>query len=51
MIIWKIALLMAIFTMIGGYAGSRFFRRVPSSVTRVIVLCIGVAMSAYFFVK
>ena len=50
-IIWKIALLMAIFTMIGGYAGSRFFRRVPSSVTRVIVLCIGVAMSAYFFTR
>ncbi len=50
-IIWKIALLMAVFTMIGGYAGSRFFRRVPSSITRVIVLCIGVAMSAYFFVR
>lgn len=50
-IIWKIALLMAIFTMIGGYGGSRFFRRVPSSVTRVIVLCIGVAMSAYFFTR
>jgi len=50
-IVWKIALLMAVFTMIGGYAGSRFFRRVPSSVTRIIVLCIGVAMSAYFFVK
>jgi len=50
-ILWKIALLMAVFTMIGGYAGSRFFRRVPSSVTRIIVLCIGVAMSAYFFVK
>lgn len=50
-IVWKIALLMAIFTMIGGYAGSRFFRRVPSAITRVVVLCIGVAMSAYFFVR
>jgi uncharacterized membrane protein YfcA len=50
-IVWKIALLMAVFTMIGGYAGSRFFRRVPSGVTRVIVLCIGVSMSAYFFVR
>ncbi len=50
-IVWKIALLMAVFTMIGGYAGSRFFRRVPSQITRVVVLCIGVAMSTYFFVR
>ena len=50
-IVWKVALLMAVFTMIGGYGGSRFFRRVPSAITRVVVLCIGVAMSAYFFVR
>lgn len=50
-IVWQIALLMAIFTMVGGYFGARFFRRVPSRVTRLIVLCIGAAMSAYFFVR
>lgn len=50
-IVWQIALLMAIFTVLGGYFGARFFRRVPSRVTRVIVLCIGAAMSAYFFVR
>jgi uncharacterized membrane protein YfcA len=50
-IVWQVALVMAIFTMIGGYFGARFFRTVPSSITRVIVLCIGVAMSAYFFVR
>jgi uncharacterized membrane protein YfcA len=50
-IVWQVALVMAIFTMLGGYFGARFFRRVPSSITRIVVLCIGVGMSAYFFVR
>jgi uncharacterized membrane protein YfcA len=50
-IVWQIALLMAIFTMLGGYFGARFFRRVPASITRIVVLCIGAGMSAYFFVR
>lgn len=50
-IAWPIALLMAIFAMIGGYAGARFFRRLPSNVTRTIVLFIGAGMSAYFFIR
>lgn len=50
-IVWQIALLMAVFTMIGGYFGARFFRRVPSPVTRIVVLCIGAAMTAYFFIR
>lgn len=50
-IVWQIALLMAIFTMFGGYFGARLFRHVPSRITRVIVLSIGAAMSAYFFVR
>ncbi len=48
---WRIALVMAVFAMIGGYAGARFFRRVPSNITRSIVLCVGAGMSAYFFVR
>lgn len=48
---WPVALLMAIFAMAGGYAGARFFRRVPSRTTRLIVLCIGAGMSAYFFIR
>jgi uncharacterized protein len=46
---WPVALLMAVFAMIGGYVGARFFRRVPSPITRAVVLCIGAGMSAYFF--
>ena len=48
---WPIALLMAVFAMIGGYGGARFFRRVPSRITRIVVLCVGAGMSAYFFVR
>lgn len=50
-IVWPIALLMAVFAMLGGYFGARLFRRVPSHITRIIVLGIGAAMSAYFFVR
>jgi uncharacterized membrane protein YfcA len=50
-IAWPIALLMAVFAMIGGYAGARIFRRMPSNVTRGIVLTIAVGMTVYFFVR
>lgn len=48
---WPIALLMAVFAMGGGYAGARLFRRIPSRITRGIVLTIGGGMTAYFFIK
>jgi hypothetical protein len=48
---WPVALAMAVFSMGGGYFGARFFRRVPSHVTRWIVLGIGAGMSAYFFIR
>ncbi|HEV3154296.1 MAG TPA: sulfite exporter TauE/SafE family protein [Candidatus Baltobacteraceae bacterium] len=48
---WPIALLMAVFSMGGGYAGARFFRTIPSNATRAIVLAIGAGMTAYFFIK
>lgn len=48
---WPVALLMAVFSMAGGYLGARLFRRVPSRITRMIVLGIGAGMSAYFFLR
>lgn len=48
---WPVALLMAVFALIGGYAGSRFFRLVPSRVTRALVIALGVAMTSYFFLR
>lgn len=46
---WPIALLMALFALLGGYFGSRFFRLVPSQITRATVIAVGSAMTAYFF--
>ena len=48
---WPVALSMAVFAMAGGYAGARFFRRIPSVITRRIVLAIAIAMTAYFFAR
>lgn len=48
---WPIALLMAVFAMLGGYFGARVFRRVPSHITRALVLLIGLGMSGYFFFR
>jgi uncharacterized membrane protein YfcA len=48
---WPIALLMAVFSMAGGYFGARYFRRVPSRITRGVVLVIGASMTAYFFAR
>ncbi len=48
---WRLALLMAVFAMIGGYGGARLFRRVPSRTTRYAVLTIAVGMTAYFFAR
>lgn len=46
---WPIAVLMAIFALVGGYTGSRLFRLVPSLITRGVVIAIGIAMTSYFF--
>ncbi|MFN2449157.1 MAG: sulfite exporter TauE/SafE family protein [Candidatus Baltobacteraceae bacterium] len=48
---WPVALWMGLFAMFGGYLGARFFRRVPSRVSRGIVLLIACGMTAYFFAK
>ncbi|HLI97862.1 MAG TPA: sulfite exporter TauE/SafE family protein [Candidatus Baltobacteraceae bacterium] len=50
-VVWPVMLLMAVFSIAGGYFGARFFRRVPSHITRIIVLGIGAGMSAYFFAR
>jgi uncharacterized membrane protein YfcA len=50
-IVWPVALLMAVFAMIGGYAGARFFRLLPSKITRAVVLTIALGMTTYFFVR
>ena len=48
---WPQAVLMAAGAVIGGYVGSRVGRKVPQRVMRVLVICLGAAMSLYFFVR
>jgi uncharacterized protein len=48
---WRFALPMALIALCGGYFGARFFRRVPQSISRALVVCIGAAMTTVFFVR
>lgn len=50
-VVWPVALTMAVFSVTGGYFGSRLFRLIPSALTRAIVIAIGAAMTLYFFAK
>ena len=42
---------MAVIALAGGYFGARFFRQVPQKYSRIIVIAIGIAMTALFFTK
>jgi uncharacterized protein len=48
---WRFALPMAAIALLGGYFGARFFRRMPSRVSRGVAIAIGVMMTAVFFVR
>lgn len=48
---WRFAVPMAVMALAGGYFGARFFRRTPESVSRTIVVAIGVVMTIVFFLR
>lgn len=48
---WPQAVLMAAGAVLGGYFGSRIGRRLPQHLMRGAVVCLGAAMSAYFFLR
>jgi len=50
-IVWRQALLMAVFATLGGFAGARLARRLPVAWVRAIVIVTGLAMSALFFAR
>ena len=50
-IVWKEALLMAVFATLGGFAGARLARLMPASMVRAIVIVTGLVMSALFFAR
>ena len=50
-IVWKPALLMAVFATLGGFAGARLAKRLPVAWVRTIVIVTGLVMSALFFMR
>ena len=50
-IVWKQALLMAVFATLGGFAGARLARILPPRAIRAIVIVTGLVMSALFFLR
>ncbi len=50
-VVWKYALVMAVLSMLGGYAGARFAKRLPASYVRGIVISVGFGVAGYSFYK
>ena len=48
---WRFALPMAVIALFGGYFGAKFFRRVPATLARIIVITIGITMTIVFFIR
>jgi uncharacterized protein len=50
-IVWPLAILMAIGAVIGGYGGARLARRVNQKYVRAFVVCAGLAVSMWLFLR
>jgi uncharacterized membrane protein YfcA len=50
-IVWRECVLMMVTAALGGYLSARFSRRLNPQVMRVVVVILGLSMSAYFFVR
>src|SRR5579883_409068 len=50
-IAWPEASLMLVGSICGGYGAARVMRRIPGRFLRMLVVALGLAMSAYFFVR
>jgi len=50
-IVWKYALVMSVASMVGGYAGARFAKRLHPSRIRALVIAIGFGVAGYSFYR
>ena len=50
LVIWHLALLMAVGTIIGGYAGARLAKRIDQRYIRAFVICAGLFLSVWLFI-
>jgi uncharacterized membrane protein YfcA len=51
LVVWNLALVMALACILGGYAGARAAKRVPPIYIRGFVIVIGLTVSAWLFLK
>lgn len=51
LVVWHIAILMTVGTIIGGYGGARLARRVDQNLLRAFVVTVGLVVSAWLFYK
>lgn len=50
-VVWPVALAMIAGSVAGGYAGARLSRRVDKTKLRALIVVVGAALTAYFFVR
>jgi uncharacterized membrane protein YfcA len=48
---WPLAVLMIAGTVIGGYGGAYYARKIDQKWVRLFVIVVGVSMTIYFFVR
>lgn len=46
---WPQTIAVLLGALIGGYGGARLARRIPARALRVVVICVGLALSSYYF--
>ena len=46
---WHYCIIAMVFAALGGYMGAQYARRLPTAAMRAIVICVGFAVSAWFF--
>jgi uncharacterized membrane protein YfcA len=51
LVVWPIAIVMGVGTIVGGFAGARLAKRVDQRLLRGFVIAIGLIVSAWFFFK
>lgn len=48
---WRPAVVLALGCLLGGYVGARIGRRIGEAQLRALVIAVGAALTAYFFVR
>lgn len=50
-VLWPQALLMIVGTIIGGYGGAYYARKIEPKYVRIFVICVGCLLTIYFFIR